>query len=236
MDNNGLTASDALLLGGGANGGLGGLGGFGGIIGLLAVLGMIGNGGLFGLGNNGAAEAALLANRGYQPQYATQQDVQYTSQFGQLLDGNRDIINNVTSGTAQSVAATNQAKYDNINVAKDIQMNLANQIADVKTMEQSILSNQNECCCGTKMLIAEAAANTNAQIAQNKYDLSMQMAQMEANFNSKLDQNTITTLRDRIQQLELGQATAGVLRFPNSWTFGAGTFPPLYGGCPNGNF
>lgn len=145
MENTGLTASDALLLGSGANGGLGGLGGFGGIIGLLAVLGMINNGGLFGNGNNGVAEAALLANKGYQPQYATQQDVQYTSQFGQLLDGNRDIINNVTSGAAQAVAATNQAKYDNINVAKDIQMNLAGQIADVKTMEQSILSNQNEC-------------------------------------------------------------------------------------------
>lgn len=231
MENGGLSASDALLLGSNS-GNLGGLGGFGGIIGLLAVLGMISNGGLFG-NNNGAAEAALLANRGYQPQYATQQDVQYTSQFGQLLDGNRDIINNVTSGAAQAVAATNQAKYDNINVMKDVQMALAQQIADVKSMEQNILGNQNECCCSTKMLIAENAANTNAQIAQNKYDLSMQMAQMKADFDSKLDQNTIMALRDRIQALELDKATNGMLRFPNSWSYGAGPFPPIFGGCPN---
>lgn len=244
MDN-GLTASDALLLGGGANGGLGGLGGFGGIIGLLAVLGMIGNGGLFGgWGNNGAANDALLAstlNR-YQPQYATQQDVQYTSQFGQLLDGNRDIVSNmsdghrdlsnlITSSAAQAVAATNQAKYDNINVAKDIQMNLSGQIADVKNMEQNILGNQNECCCSTKLVLADGFAQTNANIAQAKYENSMQMAQMEARLTSKLDQNEITSLRDKIQTLELAQATNGMLRFPNSWSYGAGPFPPIFGGC-----
>ena len=55
--------------------GWGGLGGFGGIIGLLAVLGMIGNGGLFGLGNNGD-------RFGYQPQYATQADLQNGFNFG----------------------------------------------------------------------------------------------------------------------------------------------------------
>ena len=237
MENSGLSASDALLLGGGANGGLGSLGGFGGIIGLLAVLGMIGNGGtLFGNGNNNALEAAMLANRGYQPQYATQQDVQYTSQFGQLLDGNRDIVNNVTAGTAQSVAATNQAKYDGINVAKDIQMYLSNQISDVKTMEQNILENQNSCCCSTKQLILETAANTNANIAQAKYENSMQMAQMEARLTSKLDQNEITYLRDKVQNLELAQATSGMLKFPNSWSYGAGPFPPIFGGCPNNNF
>ena len=237
MENSGLSASDALLLGGGANGGLGSLGGFGGIIGLLAVLGMIGNGGtLFGNGNNNALEAAMLANRGYQPQYATQQDVQYTSQFSQLLDGNRDIVNNVTAGTAQSVAATNQAKYDSINVAKDIQMYLSNQISDVKTMEQNILENQNSCCGSTKQLILETAANTNANIAQAKYENSMQMAQMEARLTSKLDQNEITYLRDKVQNLELAQATSGMLKFPNSWSYGAGPFPPIFGGCPNNNF
>lgn len=87
--------------------------------------------------------------------------------------------------------------------------------------------------CSTKMLIAETAANTNAQIAQNKYDLSMQMAQMKADLDSKLDQNTIMALRDRIQALELGKATSGMLRFPDSWSYGAGPFPPIFGGCPN---
>lgn len=35
------------------------------------------------------------------------------------------------------------------------------------------------------------------------------------------------------QQLQLAQATSGMLRFPNSWSYGAGPFPPIFGGCGN---
>ena len=151
-----------------------------------------------------------------------------------MIIGSRDILNAITGGTAQAVAATQQAKYDNINVMKDVQMALGSQIADVRSMEQSILGNQNECCCSTKMLIAEQAANTNAQIAKNQYDLSMQMAGMEQRITSKMDANTIQDLRDKVSKLEMGQATNGVVRYPNSWTFNAGQFPNCFcGGCGN---
>lgn len=169
--------------------------------------------------------------QGYQPQYATQQDVQNTAQYGNLLDGNRDLGNLVTSGTAQAVAATNQAKYDNINVMKDVQMALSGQIADVKSMEQNILGNQNECCCSTKMLIAESAANTNARIEAAKYETAMQMAGMEQRITAKMDQDKIESLQAQVNQLQLAQATNGMLRFPNSWSYGAGPFPPIFGGC-----
>ena len=135
----GMGPADIAALTGGSNSGFGGSSMW--IFAILILFLFSGNG--FGFGA-----------RGYEPQYATQQDVQYTSQFGQLLDGNRDIINNVTAGTAQAVAATNQAKYDNINVMKDVQMALAGQIADVKTMEQNILGNQNECLNTTDTLVA----------------------------------------------------------------------------------
>ena len=171
-------------------------------------------------------------NPGYQPQYATQQDVQSTAQYGNLLDGNRDLANLITAGTAQGVAATNQAKYDNINVAKDIQMALSAQIGDVKGMEQSILSNQNECCCSTKMLIAETGAGLSRQIDQAKYDNALALAGMEQRLTSKMDQNKIEALQNQVNELRLAQATAGMLRFPNSWTYGAGPFPPIFGGCP----
>ena len=184
---------------------------------------------LGGMGGNGA-----WGGGGYRPQYATQTDVQNGFNFADLQDQNRDILNAITGGTAQAVAATQQAKYDNINVMKDVQMALGQQIADVRSMEQSILGNQNECCCSTKMLIAEQAANTNAQIAKNQYDLSMQMAGMEQRITSKMDANTIQDLRDQVAQLQMAQATNGVVRYPNSWTFNAGQFPNCFcGGCGN---
>lgn len=184
----------------------------------LLLLGGMGNGGLYG--------------GGYRPQYATQDFVQNGFNFNDLQDQNRDIMNAITGGTAQAVAATQQAKYDNINVMKDVQMALGSQIADVRAMEQNILGNQDACCCSTKMLIAEQAANTNAQIAQNRYDMSMQMAGMEQRITAKMDANEIQNLRDQVAQLQMAQATAGVVRYPNSWTFNAGQFPNCFcGGC-----
>lgn len=212
MTDGNLSPADVMAMSN--NDGMGGNNAFFWIFALL-LLGGLGNGGMYG--------------GGYRPQYATQDFVQNGFNFNDLQDQNRDLMGAVTGGTAQSVAATQQAKYDNINAVKDAQTVLSAQIADVKTMEQSILGNQNECCCSTKMLIAEQAANTNAQIAQNRYDASLQLAGLEQRLTAKMDANENQNLRDRIQQLEMQQATAGVVRYPNAWTFNAGNFP----GCCN---
>lgn len=190
------------------------------LIWFFALLLMFGNG---GWGNNG-----------YRPQYATQSDVQNGFNFADLQDQNRDILNAITNGTAQAVAASNQAKYDNIAVIKDAQMAIGAQIGDVRTMEQSILGNQNDCCCSTKMLISETGNNLGAAIAQNRYDTAMQLAGIEQRLTAKMDANEIQNLRDQVSQLQMAQATAGVVRYPNGWTFNAGYFPNCCcGGCGN---
>lgn len=207
-DGGSLSPADVMAM---SNDGMGGNNAFFWIFALLLLAGGFGNGGMYG--------------SGYRPQYATQDFVQNGFNFNDLQDQNRDLMNSVTSGTAQAVAATQQAKYDNINVMKDVQMALSQQIADVKAMEQNILGNQNECCCSTKMLIAEQAANTNAQIAQSRYDTSMQLAGIEQRLTSKLDANEIQNLRDQLQNVQMQQALSGVVRYPNAWTFNAGNFP-----------
>jgi len=207
-DGGSLSPADVMAM---SNDGMGGNNAFFWIFALLL---------LGGLGNGGG-----LYGGGYRPQYATQDFVQNGFNFNDLQDQNRDLMNAVTGGTAQAVAATQQAKYDNINVMKDVQMGLSQQIADVKTMEQNILGNQNECCCSTKMLIAEQGAGLSAQIAQNKYETSMQLAGIEQRLTAKMDGNTIQELRDQLQNVQMQQAMAGVVRYPNAWTFSAGNFP-----------
>lgn len=208
--------------------------GFGGgnsfmwIFGLLILLGLFNGNGFGGWGNAAAANALGYEN------LATSNEVQRGFDNQNLQAQTRDILSNVTAGTAQAVAATNQAKYDNINVMKDVQMALTSQISDVKGIEQNILANQNECCCATKMLIQENGANLAAQIAQSKYDTSMQMAQLEQKILSKMDQDKIESLQAQVNQLQLAQATNGVLRFPNQWSYGAGPFPPIFG-CGQAN-
>jgi len=214
-DGGSLSPADVMAM---SNDGMGGNNAFFWIFALLLLAGGFGNGGMYG--------------GGYRPQYATQDFVQNGFNFNDLQDQNRDLMNSVTGGTAQAVAATQQAKYDNINVMKDVQMALSQQIGDVKAMEQNILGNQNECCCSTKMLIAEQAANTNAQIAQSRYDTSMQLAGIEQRLTSKIDANEIQNLRDQLQNVQLQQAMSGVVRYPNAWTFNAGNFPcGCQGGC-----
>ena len=207
-DGGSLSPADVMAM---SNDGMGGNNAFFWIFALLL---------LGGLGNGGG-----LYGGGYRPQYATQDFVQNGFNFNDLQDQNRDLMNAVTGGTAQAVAATQQAKYDNINVMKDVQTALSSQIADVKTMEQNILGNQNECCCSTKMMIAEQGAGLSAQIAQNKYETSMQLAGLEQRLTAKMDGNTIQELRDQLQNVQMQQAMAGVVRYPNAWTFSAGNFP-----------
>ena len=181
------------------------------IFGLLILMAMMnGGGGFFG-------------NGGYRPQYATQDFVQNGFNFNDLQDQNRDISNLVTAGTAQAVAATNSTFHDTLAVLSDKYSELQRDIAALAVGQANQLAKSNECCCETKMLIAENGAA-----------LNLALANMEGRLTAKMDANTIQELRDKVGQLELSQATAGVLRYPTSWSYGAGPFPPFYGyGYPN---
>ena len=73
---------------------------------------------------------------------------------------------------------------------------------------------------------------------QSNYDSAMRDANTNANFTSQIQsvkdmiaQNKIESLQSQVSQLQLAQATSGMLKFPNSWTYGAGPFPPIFGGC-----
>lgn len=210
MDGN-LSASDvALMMGGRNDGGFGG----GNVLVWLFALMLLG-----GLGGNG------WGDNGYRPQYATQDFVQQGFNFNDLQDQNRDIMNAITGGTAQAVAATNQAKYDNINVIKDAQSAVMAQFGEVKQMEQSINSQASECCCA----ILRAIDGVNYQNAQNTNEIKAHMTDL---FQKLYDQNTanrMAEMQNRINQLEMAQAMSGVVRYPNGWTYSAGPSPF----CPN---
>ena len=216
----GLSAADVALLGN--NGDFGG-NSFMWIFGLLILMGMF-NGG-FGWGNNGFANAIGYEN------LATSNEVQRGFDNQNLQAQTRDILSAVTNGTAQSVATTNQSFHDTLGVITDKYSELARDVAGLAVGQANQLAKSNECCCETKMLIAENAANTNAQIAQSKYDTSMQMAKMEQNILSKMDANKIDELQQQVNALQLQQAVSGVVRYPNASTYYAGNNPFCACGC-----
>ena len=188
----------------------------GGGLWLFAILALMWGGGGFGFGNAGFANAI-----GYQ-NLATQNDVQRGFDNQNSMANQREILNAVTSGTAQSVAATNQAFHDNLNVIQDKYGEITRDINGVALQNAQLLANQNECCCSTKMLIQETAA-------QNRYDSVINTQKIL----DALAQNKIEALQGRINQLELAQATGNTVKYPTTMSYTAG-FSPFCGCGING--
>ena len=201
---------------------VGGNGSWGGdafmwIFGLLILTGLM-NGGWNGNGGNGNANAIQAdVNRGFDNQ--------------NLQAQTRDILTAVNAGTAQSVAATNQSFHDSLAAMQNLYNETARDIAALAVGQANTLASINECCC-----------NTRQAIMQNNYDGAMRDAATNANFTAQIQsvkdmiaQNKIEALQQQVNALQLKEATAGVLRYPNSWTYGAGPFPPLFGNCQCGN-
>ena len=195
--------------------------GFGGgsfmwIFALIILFGLF-NGNGFGLNGNNA--------------YATSAEMQTAFDNQNLQAQTRDILNAVTSGTAQGVSATNQTFHDTLAVLNDKYGELQRDIASLAVGQANSLANQNECCCSTKMLIAEGNANLSAQIAQNKYENALALAGMEQRITAKMDANEIQSLRDQIGALQLAQATSSVVRYPTSTVYSSGCNPFCGCGC-----
>lgn len=230
MENGGLSATDALLLGNG--GGFGGLGnGFEGLIYLAVIMAMFGGGG-FGWGGNNAAAALGYEN------LATSNEVQRGFADQNMMANQRETLSAVTSGTAQTIAASTANATNAINAIKDGNAALIREFGNVETALTALSGKQQECCCNILQKISETAAATDAQIARNSYDAAMRDAATNANITAQVQsikdmmyQQREAAQAQRIQQLELAQATSGLLRFPNQWTFNGGYFPPMQCGC-----
>lgn len=155
----------------------------------------------------------------------------------------RDILSAVTTGTAQTIAASTQNASNAITAIKDGNASLIREFGNVEAALTALSGKQAECCCDVKQLVQATASATQAQIAQNEYNAAMRDAATNANLTAQVQsikdmmyQQREAAQAQRIQQLELAQATSGMLRFPNSWSYGAGPFPPIFGGCcGNGN-
>lgn len=193
----------------------------GGGLWLFAILALMWGGGGFGWGNNGFANAIGYNN------LATQNDVQRGFDNQNQLASQREILSAVNAGTSQAVAATNQAKYDNINVAKDIQMALSQQIGQVANMETSINDKIQQCCCET----LRGIDGVNYNNALNTASINANTTAQTQKILDAMAQNRIEALQNRVNQLELQQATATTVKYPTSMSYTAGYSPFCGNGC-----
>lgn len=192
MDSTGITP--VMPMGGDAFGG----NSFVWIFGLLILLGLF-NGNGFGLGGNGgAASIDASMQRGFDNQ--------------NLQAQTRDIMGAVTSGTAQTIAASTANATNAINAIKDGNASLIREFGNVETAISGIAGEMQSCCCNTLRAIDGVNYNTTVQI-QKVLDA--------------ISGNRIADLQQQVNALQLQAATSNVLRFPNAWTYTGGYFPPI---------
>lgn len=130
-------------------------------------------------GNNGFQNAIGYEN------LATSNEVQRGFDNQNSMANEREILAAINNNSMQGMANANQNTQYMAGMLNDKYNELQRDISNAAMLEQQAIANQNECCCSTKMLIAENAAGINANVAQARYDAALNTA----NLNAGMSQN-----------------------------------------------
>ena len=168
---------------------------------------LIGGNGFFGGGNGNSNAIQNDINRGFDNQ--------------NLQAQTRDILSAVTNGTAQTIAASTANATNAINAIKDGNASLIREFGNVETALTALGGNMQQCCCN--QLRAIDGVNYNA--ALNTASINANTTAQTQKILDALAQNKIDALQSKVNQLELQNAVANVVRYPNTFAFNAGTNP-----------
>lgn len=165
---------------------------------------------MFGFGGNG------WNRQNDYGQYATaasQQEILFGQQFGQVNDRLTNLGNGVCSLGYEMQGGIGQLGKE---------MALAQNGTNMALMQtgNAIQGQLAECCCNTQRAIDGVNANIDAKFAAlEKSQLEQRIAQLEQSNN----------------QLFVREQLYGVVRYPNGYSYNAGPSPFCNGGCCNGN-
>ena len=206
MESGTLSAADVALLN--RDGGFGG-DGWSGMIWLFAILALFGGGGFGWGGNNGGVNAL---NADMQRGFDTQNLQMQTS----------GILSAVNNGTAQTIAASTANATNAIEAIKDGNASLIREFGNVETALTSLAGQMQNCCCENRMAIMQTDYNGAIRDAATNANLTAQIQSVK----DMIAQDKIEALQAQVSNLQLQQAMCGVMRYPTSWAYNAGVFPP----------
>lgn len=146
-------------------------------------------------------------------QYATaasQQEILFGQQFGQL----NDRLTNIGNGIC--------------NLGYEMQGDFGQLTQTVMSTGNSIQSQLAQCCCENRL----ATANLSAQIDRQTCDITTAIHAEGEQTRAMMQANEIQQLRDKVNSLESDNRMYGVVRYPNGYTYTAGPSP--FCGCNSG--
>lgn len=181
----------------------------------ILFFGFGGNG--FGWGGNNAqnlSDAIAAGNGGY----VTNAQMNDALKFQSLQEGNKDITD-----------AIGQAKYDTANTLAAIEQRITAQESNILGLGNTIAEKQNTCC--QEMLRGIDGVNYNA--AMNTAAINQNTTAQTQKILDAIQQNKIDTLQAQVNDLQMKNQMAGVVRYPMNTMYGVPS--PCFGGCGCGN-
>jgi len=185
-------------------------GGDGGLFAILLIVLLMGGGNAWGFGNRGQFGTEAIQN-----------------QMQQGFDNQNSMANQ-----RELLAATNQVYHDLTGYIGDKYAELDRDVLGINSTLQQVMANQNQCCCST----LRAIDSVNFNGAQNTAAINANTTAAVQKVLDAISTNKMEALQGRINQLELNNAVAGVVRYPTQYAYNAGP-SPFCGGCGcNGAF
>lgn len=174
---------------------------------------------MFGFGRNGWNQ-----NGGELDRYATaasQQEILFGQQFGQL----NDRLNNIGNG----ICNLGYEMQGNIGqLGKEVALAQAGTNTTIMQTGNNIQAQLAQCCCDNRL----ATANLSAQLDRQTCDITTAIHAEGEQTRALMQANEIQQLRDKVSALEADNRMYGVVRYPNGYTYTAGPSP--FCGCNSG--
>lgn len=157
-------------------------------------------------------------------QYATaasQQEILYGQQFGQINDRLTNIGNGICNLGYEMQGNIGQ-------LGKEVALAQAGTNTTILQTGNGIQSQLAQCCCDNRL----ATANLSAQMDKQTCAINANIDAKFAEIQKQQYEQTIAAQNQRISQLELASQMYGVVKYPNGYSYNAGPSP--FCGCNNG--
>lgn len=157
-------------------------------------------------------------------QYATaasQQEILYGQQFGQINDRLTNIGNGICNLGYEMQGNIGQ-------LGKEVALAQAGTNTTILQTGNSIQSQLAQCCCDNRLATANLSAQMDKQTCAINSNIDAKFAEMQ----KQQYEQTIAAQNQRISQLELATQMYGVVKYPNGYSYNAGPSP--FCGCNNG--
>lgn len=168
---------------------------------------ILAGGGFNGFGNNRVGEA-----------YATQADIQRAVDLNSIQSGQADLAADIQRTNYEQIAATKDAAYNNLGEIRDIGAAVAVGNSNIINNLNTLQANMQNCCCTTQRAIDSV-----------NYNIATHSAAIQANDTTNtqkildaISTNRMADMQNQINQLQLQNAVAGVVRYPMSTAYTAG--------------